>query len=328
MSNEIGNILLQGALKEMLTNLHKDGQPQEAVQAFVNLANETKIYNLSDVIPDVGGKTIHQILPNMAVDTLPGTKFSIKYPYTPFVSSIFIYSFWRQDGGVNFYTCWWLHRLSEHNVIGRYMIVPYNTVKGTYEVTVATVNIDINVFETVLDLSNYPKALQRAGSILSEVDINAAVACAVSEFKVILDIFNALTTTNSTEYACYIDEPNKPKHSYLRYNNRVPAIKMADKPIILVLRDNPQKESKVNIYKRRDGNIQYAFSWVVRGHYRKLHNPETIGKDRNGDLTVQGYTWVETYVKGNLDAPILKREHVVLDKRSKKRCQNSLNIPQ
>lgn len=40
---------------------------------------------------------------------------------------------------------------------------------------------------------------------------------------------------------------------------------------------------------------KYAFE--VRGHQRKLHNPNTLGKDRNGDYCVKSFTWVIPAIK-------------------------------
>jgi hypothetical protein len=39
-------------------------------------------------------------------------------------------------------------------------------------------------------------------------------------------------------------------------------------------------------------------AWRVRGHWRKL-NGSTRGKDRRGDRTVEGYTWVRPHLRGD-----------------------------
>ena len=74
---------------------------------------------------------------------------------------------------------------------------------------------------------------------------------------------------------------------------------------------------KINKYKNPRGTIHYSFSWVVRGHYRRLHNPATMGYNRSGEKVMQGMTWVETYLKGDTNLPLLKRETIVIDKRNK-----------
>lgn len=40
------------------------------------------------------------------------------------------------------------------------------------------------------------------------------------------------------------------------------------------------------------------FSWEVMGHWRKLENESSLGKNRNGEYIVEGYTWVIPHVKG------------------------------
>ncbi len=47
--------------------------------------------------------------------------------------------------------------------------------------------------------------------------------------------------------------------------------------------------------------------YEVMGHWRKLINPEAIGKDRKGQRTTEGYTWVVPFIKGPKDAPLIKK---------------------
>ena len=51
------------------------------------------------------------------------------------------------------------------------------------------------------------------------------------------------------------------------------------------------------------------FSWEVMGHWRKLENESSLGKNRNGEYIVEGYTWVIPHVKGQGE---LKRKVRVL----------------
>lgn len=44
--------------------------------------------------------------------------------------------------------------------------------------------------------------------------------------------------------------------------------------------------------------VRWLEAWEVRAHWRKLTNPETLGKDRAGNRTVKGYTYVSECVKG------------------------------
>jgi hypothetical protein len=44
--------------------------------------------------------------------------------------------------------------------------------------------------------------------------------------------------------------------------------------------------------------INWTHVWSVRGHWRKLENQESIGKDRLGCRTIKGYTWIDSFLKG------------------------------
>jgi hypothetical protein len=45
-------------------------------------------------------------------------------------------------------------------------------------------------------------------------------------------------------------------------------------------------------------NIEWLNSWSVRGHWRSMHNPDAIGKNRIGERTIIGKTWIAPYRKG------------------------------
>ena len=57
-------------------------------------------------------------------------------------------------------------------------------------------------------------------------------------------------------------------------------------------------------------NFEYSYRFEVRGHWRKL--PEgSMGKDRNGEYSIEGYTWVNEYEKGSKDLPLLKKTRII-----------------
>jgi len=45
-------------------------------------------------------------------------------------------------------------------------------------------------------------------------------------------------------------------------------------------------------------SVDWSHQWVVRGHWRRLQNADTFGVSRTGERNVQGFTWVNSYVKG------------------------------
>lgn len=41
------------------------------------------------------------------------------------------------------------------------------------------------------------------------------------------------------------------------------------------------------------------FAYEVMGHWRRLNNPNTLGKNRQGEYCVEGRTWVRDFIKGS-----------------------------
>ncbi|HEY8272862.1 MAG TPA: hypothetical protein VIG33_18355 [Pseudobdellovibrionaceae bacterium] len=56
--------------------------------------------------------------------------------------------------------------------------------------------------------------------------------------------------------------------------------------------------------------IDWSHRWDVMGHWRKVGG---IGKDRNGDYSVKGYTWVISHVKGPDEQPYIRKTRFVQD---------------
>lgn len=55
--------------------------------------------------------------------------------------------------------------------------------------------------------------------------------------------------------------------------------------------------------------IDWSHRFEVRGHWRR---PEGVGKDREGNYCVEGYTWVREHVRGPEHLPLVKKTRVVL----------------
>jgi len=59
---------------------------------------------------------------------------------------------------------------------------------------------------------------------------------------------------------------------------------------------NNKKKEKINTGIAK--NIQWLNSWSVRGHWRTLPDADAMGKDRIGERTIAGKTWIAPYRKG------------------------------
>ncbi len=62
-------------------------------------------------------------------------------------------------------------------------------------------------------------------------------------------------------------------------------------------------------------DIDWTYRFEVRGHWRKI---ERIGKDREGNYTVSGYTWIKNFVKGSIKLPLIRKQRVLHAKRMDK----------
>lgn len=54
-------------------------------------------------------------------------------------------------------------------------------------------------------------------------------------------------------------------------------------------------------------NWDYSHRWEVRGHWRVCKG---IGKDRQGEYCVNGFTWVKPHEKGPEDKPLIKKTRI------------------
>jgi hypothetical protein len=77
------------------------------------------------------------------------------------------------------------------------------------------------------------------------------------------------------------------------------------RPITYVSPKKYQSEMKAS---EPGKTIDWSHRWEVRGHWRIVKG---IGKDRDGNYTVMGFTWVNNFVKGPEKAPLIKKTYIV-----------------
>ena len=75
-----------------------------------------------------------------------------------------------------------------------------------------------------------------------------------------------------------------------------------------VIHVRPKKQA--NNEASGNSKIDWSHRYEVRGHWRKI---DTLGKDREDNYTVQGYTWVRNHIRGPESLPLIKKTRVVLD---------------
>lgn len=111
-----------------------------------------------------------------------------------------------------------------------------------------------------------------------------------------------------------IDEPTENKATYYRYKDKSKgAKKVNNKPIYIIL-DKEKKGKKYDYSNiKKQGVLKYDFAFPVIGHWRKLSDSRKLGKDRQGNYNIQGYTWVKSFIKGNKDGIIQQKERIILN---------------
>ena len=87
-------------------------------------------------------------------------------------------------------------------------------------------------------------------------------------------------------------------------------VKYAPKDVIYVCKKSVIKKDST-LSKRIINKPQYAYE--VMGHWRKINS---IGKDRQGNRVVNGFTWVSPYTKGN--GEVMKKVRIINESEVKK----------
>lgn len=71
------------------------------------------------------------------------------------------------------------------------------------------------------------------------------------------------------------------------------------------------KEDVIKNNKALKINLSCPYRFTVRGHWRKLKDDTHFGKDREGNYTVQGLTWITDFIKGDIEKPLKETIRVV-----------------
>jgi hypothetical protein len=74
----------------------------------------------------------------------------------------------------------------------------------------------------------------------------------------------------------------------------------------------PKKMSAEHQEDAKLNHVDFSHRFSVRGHWRKVAG---VGKNRQDDYCVQGFTYVREYEKGPEHLPITKKTRVVLEER-------------
>ena len=125
-------------------------------------------------------------------------------------------------------------------------------------------------------------------------------------FVIVISVCKTLSELSKKSVA--VDKPSNPNLCEYYRRKRKPTIKVPQRPRYYILGEKHESVSAKYKYINATGNLEYSFAFKVRGHWRHI-NEETLGKDRNGNYNVKGYTWVTEYSKA--EGELAKRLHVV-----------------
>ena len=121
-------------------------------------------------------------------------------------------------------------------------------------------------------------------------------------------IISALEVISSlSKKSVVVDTPSTPQTEYYR-RKHAETIKRYGRPIYYVLdKKEETKKAKYNQIQSR-GHLEFTHSFKVRGHWRRI-DEKSLGKDRQGNYGITGFTWVNEYVKG--EGELVQRLRVI-----------------
>ena len=107
----------------------------------------------------------------------------------------------------------------------------------------------------------------------------------------ILTIINLLLSRFKKDKAISINTGTQ-----IIYRNNGKKIKSKLKPVIYI---GTEKQLNNYLSCNKIPNHKYSYCFDVRGHWRRIENTESLGKDRLGERTIKGWTWINPYLKGS-----------------------------
>lgn len=111
--------------------------------------------------------------------------------------------------------------------------------------------------------------------------------------------------------SAYIDTINNSDLGILNTKNKIRIKSKNTKIKAKVIRKVVYVSDKKIKPKKINGNVinwDYSHRFEVRGHWRIVKG---LGKDRNGEYCIKGFTWVNSHLKGSQDLPLIKKTRIV-----------------
>lgn len=130
-----------------------------------------------------------------------------------------------------------------------------------------------------------------------------------SRKEIVSLILEAYKYLNSlSKKSVLVNTPTPGRKEYYRRKGK-PTLTVPNRNVYYVLHKDDSK-SEPYLREHGTGTFEFSHAFKVRGHWRTLQSNESLGKDRNGDRVVKGYTWVTEYIKGD-EENLIKKLHIV-----------------
>ena len=168
--------------------------------------------------------------------------------------------------------------------------------RGTYKLS-GTFNVPFTIHNT-----GFLPYITSGLELMSHVDVEGIIYTTMLMGIRVCEVLN-----NLSKKQVAVDTDTSGHHEYYR-RKRKPTIKIPVRPIYYVLGDKKENVTKKYNSIKSMGKLEYSHSFKVRGHWRRI-DEKSLGKDRNGNYGVHGYTWVVEHIRG--EGELTKRLRVV-----------------
>ena len=119
------------------------------------------------------------------------------------------------------------------------------------------------------------------------------------------EMFNSISLTAAwlrkiSEKKCFFGTSKR--NLFIKKSGRCPELV---KKLVVVSKEKTIKDETV---ANEVGEVDWKHTWDVMGHWRRI-NPNMVGKDRDGNYSIIGSTWVKPHQKGN--GIYIKKDRIV-----------------
>lgn len=136
-------------------------------------------------------------------------------------------------------------------------------------------------------LQQKQQSIQENAEFISKSLLDYSYCTLVYSLNKIQKIFNKLSSCD-----VLVDKYNKPEYFPRKKNS---TIKVTNRPIYYVMQKDLSEQISRNI--KSFSKLQPTHAFRVRGHWRRI-DIQAIGKDRDGNYHIPGFTWVVDHIKG------------------------------